>query len=86
MENNADIHLSLPEHVLVDLDRLAQQRGVRRAHLLREVIAEYLTRMETERIEQEMKEYAEVLAPHSGEFVRETEAHTVQRLLEETEW
>jgi metal-responsive CopG/Arc/MetJ family transcriptional regulator len=84
--NVADIHLSLSQDLLQSLDRLAYQRGMRRAHLVREVIAEYLTRMESERIEQEMNDYVEALAPHSGEFVSETEAHAVQRLLDETEW
>src|SRR5438105_2219376 len=34
MDNSADIHLSLSEPLLASLDRLARQRGMRRAHLL----------------------------------------------------
>jgi metal-responsive CopG/Arc/MetJ family transcriptional regulator len=86
MEGNADIHLSLPENLLVGLDHVAQRRGVRRAHLVREVIAEYVDRIEAERLEEEMADYVEALAPYSGEFVAETDAHTVERLLRETEW
>lgn len=86
MENAADIHLSVSERLLASVDELARRRGMRRAHLLREVIAEYLVRMETEQIEQEMNEYVDALAPYSGEIVSETEVHTVQRLLNEVEW
>lgn len=86
MEKTADVHLSLPEELVANLDELASQRGMRRAHLVREVIAEYLEQVEAERIEQEMKDYVEALAPQSAEFVRETEAHTLQHLLDTTEW
>ena len=84
--DTADIHLTLSEALLASLDREARQRGVPRARLLREAVAHYLAWTQAQRIEQQMKDYAEALAPHSGEFVGETDAHTVQRLLVETEW
>ena len=86
VERITDVHLTLPEYLVAGLDRMARQRGIQRAPLVREVIAAYLTGVEAERIAQEMSEYVEALAPYSDEFVRETDAHTVQRLLEETEW
>lgn len=86
MENLADIHLTLPEGLVANLDKLARGRGVRRSQLLREAVADYLNRMEAERIDREMYEYADALGPHSAEFVRETEAHTMERLMETAEW
>jgi metal-responsive CopG/Arc/MetJ family transcriptional regulator len=86
MEKTADIHLILSESLLADLDQQARERGVRRAQLLREALAEYLDRIESQRIDREMSDYADALAPSSGEFVSETDAHTVHRLLDETEW
>ena len=86
MERVADVHLTLPEELVASMDALALQRGVRRAHLVREALAEYIDRAEKERIRQEMQAYVEALAPYSSEFVLETEAHVVQRLLEATEW
>lgn len=81
-----DIHVNLPESLLLVLDRVARERGVRRTHLLREAITEYLKWIEWERIEREMQDYAEALADHSAEFVEETDTHTVERLLRDTKW
>jgi hypothetical protein len=35
---------------------------------------------------QAMRDYAEQMAGQSGEFVEETEAHVIERLLQDTEW
>ena len=82
----AEIHLTLSEKLLAELDRIARSRGVRRAHVLREAVVGYLERLEAERVEREMAEYVDALAPYSGEFVAETEEHTMEMLLRETEW
>lgn len=86
MQRAADVHLSLPEDLLASLDRVARQRGMGRAHLMREAIGEYLRRTEVEDIEREMKAYVEALAPFSEEFVNEMESETAERLLRETQW
>ena len=86
MEKTTDIHVNLPDSLLLVLDRVARERGVRRTHLLREAIEEYLKRIEAEQIEQEMQDYAEALGAHSADFVEETDAYTVERLLRETQW
>ena len=84
--STSDIHLKLPEALLASLEREAQHQGLPRAHLLREAVTEYLARAEAERIDRELEAYVEEMAPYSGEFVAETDAHTVERLLRETEW
>lgn len=81
-----DLHVALPAGMVAGLDRLAQERGQRRVQVLREAVAEYLLRTEAQRLEEEMEAYVDALAPHSGEFVAEHEAHTAARLLEVTEW
>lgn len=86
MEHGADVHLTLPEGLVATLDRLATTRGVRRAHLVREALVEYVSRAEAARIDQEIQEYVNALGPYSDEFVREHEEHTLDRLLRETEW
>ncbi|MFQ5740023.1 MAG: hypothetical protein ACE5JX_13535 [Acidobacteriota bacterium] len=86
MEKLRDIHFALPRMLLAELDRVARERGLRRAHLLREAVVEHLKRTEAEGVEREMQDYAEALAPSSKDFVDETDAHTVQRLLRETRW
>ncbi len=83
--STTEIHLKLPEPLVADLEKEARYRGLPRAHLLGEAVAQYLARAEAERIGREMAAYAEELGPDSGEFVAETDAYTVQRLLEETE-
>lgn len=86
MERTTEIHLALPRTLVVGLDRLARERGVRRTQLLREAILEFLKRVERERSEREMSKYVEALSAHSDEFVAETDVDTVQRLLRNTEW
>lgn len=86
MDHVADIHLTLPEGLVVTLDELARGRGVRRSQLLREAVAEYLSRLQAELIDREMHDYADALGPDSAEFVRETEIHTMERLTETAEW
>ena len=71
---------------MADLDRIARDRGIRRVALVREVIEDYVVREQAARLEREMREYVEELAPASDEFVREADDHTVERLLRETEW
>ena len=46
----------------------------------------FLEGIEKKLLEEEMRSYVAELSPHSAEFVRETEPHTVDRLLRDTEW
>lgn len=86
MEPTTDLHVVLPAGLVAGLDRLAQERGQRRVHVLREAVAEYLLRTEAQRLAEALDAYVDELAPYSGEFVAEHEAHTLARLLEVTEW
>jgi len=86
MDKSVDIHLTLPEGLLAALDREARERGLRRAQLLREVVADFLRRLEAERTGREMASYADQMAEDSGEFVGETGPHVARRLLKDTEW
>jgi predicted transcriptional regulator len=86
LDGTTDLHVALPNALVADLDRLARERGVRRVHVLREAVAEYVVRAEAERVAAEMRAYVADLADAGGEFVAETEAHTVERMLREVEW
>lgn len=86
MGGTRGIHIGLSDAVLADLDRLARDQGVRRVQVVREAISEYLKRDAEDRIEREMRAYVDALADDSGEFVAQTDAQTVERLLRETEW
>jgi metal-responsive CopG/Arc/MetJ family transcriptional regulator len=81
-----DIHISLPDFLLDSLDQFAGERRLTRAHVVREAVAEYLSRKEAERIQRDMARYVDALADTSADFVAETDAHTVRRLLRETKW
>ena len=48
VEKTRDIHISLPNVLLESLDRVARERRVRRARLIREALAEFLSRCEEE--------------------------------------
>lgn len=86
MGTTTDLHVALPDNLVAGLDRLAEERGQRRVQVLREAVAEYLVRTEAERLVADMRAYVDEMAEHSGEFVAESDVHTVARLLEETEW
>jgi len=86
MDRGRGVHVILSDAVLAELDSLARERGVRRVHVVREAVAEYLFREAEARAAREMNAYVEALADASGELVAETDAHMVERLLRETEW
>jgi len=86
MEKTTDIHVILPTHLVARLDRLAQELEIRRTDLLRRVLVQFLERRETDKMEQEMAEYVAEFAPRSGEFVKESGRHILNRLLRETKW
>jgi metal-responsive CopG/Arc/MetJ family transcriptional regulator len=86
MEAHADLHVAIPRRLARGLDRLARKRRLRRSQLVRQAIAELLQREDEEQLRRDLESYVAELAPHSGELVRETGAHTVERLLRETEW
>ncbi len=85
-DKTTDLHVALPSPMVVELDRIARERGVRRVQVLREAVAEYVLRTEAERRAADMRAYVDEMADASGELVAETEAHTVERLLREAEW
>ncbi len=86
MDKTTDIHISLPDALLENLDRHARECQVTRVQLVREAVTEYLSRKEAERVQREMSRYVDALADCSDDFIAETDAHTVQRLLRETKW
>lgn len=86
MDETTDLHIALSDDLVDGLDRLAAERGLRRVQVIREAVADYLVRTNAQRLSDEMKAYAERMADHSAEFTAELEAHTVERLLRETEW
>jgi metal-responsive CopG/Arc/MetJ family transcriptional regulator len=86
VDKTVDLHVSLPMDLIAQLDRVAGERRVKRVQVLREAVADYLKRLEAERVGREMKTYADEMAAHSGDFVRETSDHVKRRLLRETEW
>lgn len=86
MEKSTDIHIVLPTVLVTRLDQLAEELEIRRTELLRRVLVQFLNRREADQIEQEMAEYVAELAPHSDEFVKESEKHSLSRLLKETKW
>ena len=86
MATTRDMHLFLSDDLIDGLERAATELGRRRVDLVREAIADYLKRLEAQRIEREMADYVDAMATWSDEFVRETDKHARARLLKETTW
>ena len=86
MERHLDLHMALPAPLARSVDRVAKARGVKRSHLVRLAIETYLKEAAREDRDASMREYVEQMAPHSGEFVKETRELVRRKLLEETEW
>jgi metal-responsive CopG/Arc/MetJ family transcriptional regulator len=84
MDKTTDLHLMLPKRLLANLNRLAKERKVKRAQLIRQALIEFVERLRAERVAEEMTEYADAMGDSSEDFVRETD--DVNRLLRESEW
>jgi hypothetical protein len=59
---------------------------MRRVQVIRDAVTDYLVRVEADRLAEEMRAYVAAMAEASGEFVAETEPHTVERSLRVTTW
>ena len=81
-----DLHLTLPDSLAEEADRLASDLGETRNSLLRRALEELIASERKRRIASEMKSYAESMARQSGEFVKETRASVVRKILKETQW
>ena len=73
-----DLHISIQESLHADLQKLAEEERTTKAHLVREALSVYLTKIRGDRIEREMRAYAERMASDSAEFVQETD-ETIDR-------
>ncbi len=81
-----DLHLTLPDSLADEADRLALELGETRNGLLKRAIEEFIASERKRKLALEMKEYAESMARHSGEFVKETDAAVSRKILKETRW
>ena len=81
-----DIHITVHKSLHADLEKFAAEEGTTKAHLVREAVSEYLVKAKRERIDREMRGYAERMGSDSAEFVQETDETVVAQLLEETDW
>lgn len=81
-----DLHVTLPDSLAEEADRLASELGETRNSLLRRALEELIASERKRRIAAEMKSYAESTAPRSGEFVKETGTAVARKILKETRW
>jgi metal-responsive CopG/Arc/MetJ family transcriptional regulator len=81
-----DLHVTLPDSLAEEADRLASDLGETRNGLLRRALEELIASERKRRIASEMKCYAESMARQSGEFVKATGASVVRKILKETRW
>ena len=86
MDKIMDVHVTLPEKTAREVNRVAKARNLKRSHLLRMAVDQFLERIAREERESQMRAYVEAMAPYSDEFVRETEVEVERQLLENTEW
>ena len=81
-----DVHFILQADLLERLGSLAKALDVSRNLLVRQAIEEFLVTKERERLDREIDEYVQKMAPYSGEFLAETEGETDRMVLDSTEW
>jgi len=80
------MHVTLDDSAFRRLATLSRRLKLSRNFLVREAVADYVSRRERETLALEMVHYAEKMAPHSDEFVRETDTEVDRLLLENTQW
>ncbi len=81
-----DLHVTLPDSLAEEADRLASDLGETRNGLVRRALEELIASERKRRIAADMKNYAERMAPRSGEFVKETQVAVARKILKETRW
>ena len=81
-----DLHVTLPDSLAEEADRLASDLGETRNGLLRRALEELIASERKRKVALEMKEYAESMARQSGELVKETDALVSRKILKETRW
>ena len=80
------VHIGLHDQMMRDLEDAAAQEQTNKTQIIRRAITLYLKQREQRLKHERMRRYAESMAPHSAEFVSETEGAVVAQLLNETEW
>lgn len=78
--------IDLQDDLAGGLARIARREGTTEAHVAGKAVEEYVRHHERGQLFQEMREYAEELAAHSGGLVAESGPAVDQLLLEETDW
>ena len=81
-----DIHVTLADETVREVDDLARLRRETRNAVIRRALENYLEAERHRRIADEMRSYAQQMAGHSDDIVRQTGPMVTRKLLEETEW
>jgi metal-responsive CopG/Arc/MetJ family transcriptional regulator len=81
-----DLHLTLPQSIAQELDRLARDRGETRIALIRMALEQFFEAERKGKVSDEMRRYALEMGGHSRELLSQTEATVRKKLLKDTRW
>lgn len=74
-----DVHVTLPDSLADETDRLASDLGESRNGLIRRALEELIAAARKRKLAAKMKVYAELMSQHSGELVEETGSAVAQK-------
>jgi predicted transcriptional regulator len=81
-----DLHVTLPDSLAEETDRLASDTGETRNSIVRRALEDFIASEKKRRRACEMKSYARKMAGKSGDFVTASEAAVSRKILRETRW
>lgn len=81
-----DLHVTLPDSLAKEAEKLASDLGQTRNGLMRRALEDLIACERKRKLASEMKKYAESMARQSGDFVKETAAAVSRKILRETRW
>jgi metal-responsive CopG/Arc/MetJ family transcriptional regulator len=80
------LHISIQEDLHDELLELAKSQKSSKTEIIRRALEAYIRTHQRQKTHQDMKRYAQEMAEHSGEFVKETDKAVTKQLLAATEW
>lgn len=81
-----NLHISIQKDLHDELLELAKSQKSSKTEVVRRALEAYIRTHQRQKTYQDMKRYAEEMAEHSGEFVKETDKAVTKQLLAATDW
>ncbi len=80
------LHIPIHKTLHDELLKVAKSQRTTKTEVARRALEAYIRDYDRQKTFEEMQSYAEEMAEHSGEFIKETDKAVSKQLLASTEW